>query len=276
MARWVGGVLVLALAGLFLARFVVHPVRDAWTLVAANGDGSITWLRLSTSNTGLFADELTTRLVIVPPTGRGVEQRAVRGNGVLDAEGATAGPDQLRHTGDTWRFVLGGDAVQARGHVRGASVDCPPTAGEVAGIVEFQPDGITLDGGGLVVRSHAEGTRDGTVLYVPDRSVQVVVDPDAPCPAWWRDGPESWAGEPGPWSFDGDRASIELGPRRWTMRITRMGTVLPAMEGALPVEQALARLAGFSPPPEALNRVLVDPGDGRRLPGLLLRRDRAL
>lgn len=276
MARWVGAVAVIAVVGLVLARFLVHPVRDAWTLVAANGDGSITWLRLSTGNTGLFADELTTRLVIVPPTGSGVEQRAVRGNGVLDTTGAEAGPDEIRRVGDGWRFVLGGDAVQARGHVRGASPDCPPTAGEAAGIVEFEPDGITLDGGALVVRSHAEGIREGAVLYVPDRSVQVVVDPDAPCPAWWRVGAESWAGEPGPWSFDGERASIQLGPRRWTMRITRMGTVLPAMEGTLAIERALAHLAGFSPPPETLNRVLVDPGDGRRLPGLLLRRDRAL
>lgn len=277
MRRWTLSVVVGLVVLLVVAAATVAPARDAWVLVAAAGDGSVAWLRFASGNTGLFADALTTRLVIVPPAGRGLEQRAQRGGAVEEDGGLVAGPDGFRRVGAGWAATVGGDVVQARVTVRGARDDtCPPAPGVVSGVVEFEPDGLTLDGGALVVRTHAVGAEVGYALYVPDRAAQVVVDPLAACPAWWRVGDAAWSGEPGAWTGDPTTMTIQLGARFVKVRTTRLGVDLEPFAGLLLPERLAMAAVGFGPPSEQLRRVLVDVGDGAARAGLLLVRDRAL
>lgn len=254
--------LAAAALGFGLARIAVTPHRESWTLVAVNADTAIVLARLSQGNTGLFGDQVTARLTMLPARGPILEHRAIDGPGTLDETGVRAGTDSLVEADGEWRLRLDGDTLRARVVVRGAENSCPPRPGEVQGVIEAgsgaqsagEPLGLTLAGTGVVVRTAATGAVGGSALYVIAPDFAAAVDPLAACSAWVRSGDREWAGKAAP--ID-ESDHVSLGP--WVLRLRRwQDTVVqePLGHTLLP-ERMLSRLAGFAAPRLTITRTTV-------------------
>lgn len=246
--------------GLGLAWIAVSPHREAWTLVAVNADGAVVLARLSQGNTGLFHEQVTARLAVLPARGPVLEHRAIDGPGTLDETGVRAGPDALVAEDGEWRLRLDGDTLRARVVVRGGEMSCPPEPGEVQGIIEAgtgaqsagEPLGITLTGTGVVVRTAASGAVRDSAFYVIAPDFAAGVDPLAQCPAWVRAGERGWAGKAAP--IDDQ---VSLGP--WVLSVRRWqdSVVQEPLAHTLFPERLLSRLVGFASPRLTLTRATV-------------------
>lgn len=265
------GVAVLV-AGALAARLLVVPRVEAWTLVGADADGAIVWTELAVANTGLLRDQLTTRLLVLPGAASAIEHRAQWGSATVGDGGIVATPDQLAATPEGWELRVGGGGLAARIRASGAAAGCPPTPGELGGMVEDRIEGRLVTGPGLVMRTRTEGHAVGTAVYVVADGFAAAVDPFAACPAWVRGGDEAWTGDAAP--FDLARVSaLTLGAWTFTFRSAGDAVVHDGWAHALGVERAAAALLGYAPPVTEARRVVVrveGPGGPRIAPGFVL------
>jgi hypothetical protein len=273
-ARWGVGVGLGLLVTQAAVRLGVTPRADAWALVSADADGALFWSELSISNTGLLADQLTTRVLLLPAGPGSIEHRAQWGTGVVGEHGVEGGADALVRSPGGWELRVGGDGLGARAHAAGADAGCPPLVGEVAGMVEDRVDGRLLSGPGVVVRTRAEGHPVGTALYVLGQGVAASIDALADCPAWIRVGDEVWTGQASVFTAARTTA-LTLGS--WTLTFRSIGDpiVHDAWAHALPAERAIASAFGFRAPVHEARRAMVrveGPGIDRPAPALVLRR----
>lgn len=261
MSAW----LALGALGLVVARVAVHPRQDAWMLVAAGRDDSVLVAQSTVANTGVFAEQLTTRIALLRADGAPLAHRAVAGPARLDDAGVHGALDGLEATGDgAWELRVDGAAMRVRGRLRGAETGCPPQPGRLTGVLDI-PDpsasgeGSRLDGPAVLARLHRDGGPIASAaLYAVDPAGALALDPLADCPGYLvLDGratalPDTWlapdeAGELD-LTLDGHRVRVEPGRRSW---------VEEGFEGALLPEAWLARAVGYHEPSVTLQRVRV-------------------
>ncbi len=268
--------------GWALAVTSLSPRRDAWTLVGTSADTSIILARLSVANTGLFADQLTSRVVVIPPTGTPLEYRSIEGPGSIDAAGARAGAVAIEQHGSDWSIRTAGETLHSRLRVADSPTSCPPTPGRLAGVVEAGDAdnagaalGLTVDGSGILVRTRAQDSvRDGA-LYVLTPEFSLGLDGLSDCPAWLIDGERRWTGAAMPLPVvDGEDLELGVGPlvilvHPWIDAVTQH-----SLSHTLVAERVLAWMVGFPPPRATVRRatVTVQGRDGKRIGVLIERR----
>lgn len=265
----------IALVAYAAIRTFVVPVVDAWSVIGADADGAIVWASLATSNTGFLDDQLTTRLMVIPPSLETIEHRAQWGPSTFGDDGVAGGADSLRPSAQGWELRIGGEGLGARLGLEGAKPGCPPEIGRMGGMVEDGVDGRLVTGPAVVVRSHAEGARRGAALYAFGADVSVGIDAGSDCPAWVRTPDRSWTGAAVDFPVARDVA-LELAEFTVSFRSAQRGLPHDEWAHASAPERAIARLFGFPPPVTELTRVVVRIEHGGKTtlaPGVVLRWD---
>ncbi|MEN9785672.1 MAG: hypothetical protein RLZZ299_936 [Pseudomonadota bacterium] len=274
-----GGVGALVLVTLGLALRLGAPVREASVLIAANADGGVATLRVSTANTGLVDPVATVRLAFLPADAPPLAHRATRLPTRVDEDGVAAPPDSLRREGNTWSATIGGEGLQARLTLRAAGDDprgCPVALGPIAGTIEDGRAGQTFDGSALIVRTRARFGARATALYAVGPTLALGLDPHGTCPAFVRGSGVAWTGPaPGaPPERPGE--SAVLGPVRITVEARTDAVALEPLDHVTAPERWLGRLAGLRPTFVRRARVRVRgptlPEDGVALPAVLYAR----
>lgn len=279
MARWVSGWLLLAALGLFAARFVVQAEREAWLFLGSDRNGSFVVARYDVANTGLFADQLTTRLAVLRDGGSPIAHRSISGPALLDADGVHGALDFFERKESGWEWAMGGDSLIAQGRTD-AEATCPPRLGSFNAIVDVPDEGgrggdsHTLQGRAVLARTRALGNVSGGALYAFDGANVIGLDPLAECPGFLLLGAESSRVET-PWippdpdptfslTVAGHRLDVRLEPRRFTEG---------ALDHALFAERWLAWGAGFRTPTITLLRARVRVDGAPPWNGLVILRD---
>lgn len=273
VGRFLAAAVGLLVAGWAVARVglvVSPPVREAWSVIAVGLDTNVLLARLSVSDTGFYADQLTTRLFLLRQEGATIEHRATWGPAALDDAGVASGPDRLsRHAGG-WDLRLGGDAVQVSGVVAGGEPSCPPEVGFLTASLGLSSNGATstFEGGELVrgpavvVRTMARGRVEGSALYVLGNGASIGVDPLATCPAWAQVAGRGWSGPALPLA-GAERGSVQVGPWRVQWRATAAEGASNGLDHVGLFERFAAIAVGWPAPTLRLVRVNVRvSGDG--------------
>ena len=263
MGRWVAICMLAGLAVVALSRFFLTPVRDSWQVVVGESDGSITILRFTVANTGLFANEETTRVAVVRDDNFPLEHRAVGGPGVIDSAGVHGTADTLERDGNEWAWQLSGDAMRSAGHVSEQGEPCPGKAGSGSGFLDVPnftsqaAEGGLVRGPAMVFRTSEPGPGRGAALYAMSSAGALFVDPAGHCPAWITLGDERWSGEVAPIDPLQTGAEIHFGPHTVVVRpgerFVRQGPETTTLLG----ERWLAWLAGNPLPSVVIRSVLV-------------------
>jgi hypothetical protein len=279
MARWVVGWLLVAALGLLAARLAVQPERDAWLFLGASREGSFVVARYDVANTGLFAEQLTTRLAVLRDAGSPLAHRTISGPARIDGDGVHGALDTMSHTGGTWEWNMVGESLSAIARTD-AEASCPPRVGTFTAIVDLadeggrRGDGQTLVGRAILARTHAVGNVSGGALYALNGEDALGLDPLAECPGFFIQGAESVTVEL-PWIPPGPERAFSLAVAghhidvRLEQRPFREGT----LDHALLAERWLAWVVGFRSPSIALQRVRVRVDGSPAWGGVLILRD---
>lgn len=277
MVRWVAGWLGLAAVALVVARFTIEPHVESWLLVGATSDESIVVARYSVSNTGLFADQLTTRLALLRADAAPIAHRAIAGPAQVDDSGIHGALDRIEHDGDAWSWHIAGDSLVGNGVLTGAGAGCPTAPGAVLGFVHL-PDGlgaegeaIPLRGSAVVVRTSARGNASGSALYAFDPNGVLGLDPLGACPGFLSVNGVATTGAP-PWippepdesftlNFAGHHLSVRVGKHE--IEETPLTTTL------LP-ERWLAAAVGYQLPSSRVVRARVSIDEQRPWSAVLI------
>lgn len=266
--------LALAALGYAAIHVGVVPRSEAWALVGADADGAVLWTWLSVGNTGLLDNQLTTRLLLLPPGPGEIEHRASWGPTTLGDDGVQGGADALVEVADGWELRVGGEGLGARIQARGAAPGCPPEVGEMLGIVEDRVDGRVLSGPAIVTRTRMEGHVEGAALYVLGEGFAAAIEPTSECPAWVRAGDRTWTGAAT--TFDVARGTaLQMGDWTLTFRSAGDAVVQDGWSHVLPAERWLALVFGFRPPRTEARRAVLrveGPGVATLAPALVLHR----
>jgi len=265
---------VAAVVGYAAIRFGVVPSAEAWSLVGADADGAMLWTTLSVGNTGLLDDQLTTRVMILPPGPDLLEHRAVWGPTILADDGVRSGPDALVAVPGGWELRVGGDGLGARVQARGAVAGCPPEVGRMAGVIEDRIDGRVLSGPAVVVRTAVAGHAEGAALYVLGTTFAAAIEPTSDCPAWVRTPTATWTGAASAFPVARGTA-LTLGD--WTLTFRSAGEAMTqdGWSHVLSGERLVAQAFGFAPPLTDVRRAVVrvdGPGAGVLAPALVIER----
>ncbi len=244
--------------------WIAPPEREAWTLIGITTDTTALYARLSTSSTGFYDGQVTTRLAALPPQSFVVEHRAMLGPAEGGEDGIVSGSDGLTRSGGSWKLRIGGNNVQVRATSTPSHPpirECPPETGKLAGVLGVGDGGdasgaLLLDGRAVVVHTLAVGEVSNEALYVLGPGFAAGVDPLADCPAWVISGTEEWVGE-APELPEGSEGDVQLGP--WTLHIRRLGEPLrmDSHGHLLPIERWAATLVGWREAHQRLQRVTV-------------------
>lgn len=279
MGRWVAFCLAVGVVALMAARFAIMPERDSWQLVAGGADGTITIVRFTIANTGLLANEETTRVAVVRDDNFPLDHRAIGGPGQIDESGIHGTADRLILDNGTWKWSIQGDAMRSAGSVTGQAERCSVGAGNAIGFLDVPnfsaqaAEGGLLRGPALVFRTVERGRIEGSALYAMSAAGSLFVDPAGECPAWIQVGGTQWSGEvvlspPESGAFD-----LKFGPHSVSVRpgerFARQGPESTTLVG----ERLLAWAAGFPLPSVIFRsvRVTVD-GAPAGWSGVLVRR----
>lgn len=276
---------LLALVGVRIALVVAPPAREAWALIGVSVDRSVLYVRLSTSSTGFYDHQVTTRLAALPTQSFAIEHRAMLGPAEGTVNGIAAGSDDLTWASGVWHLHVGGDNVQVRATLHDAPGGpegpggCPPMAGSLAGVLGVGDGGdssgaLVLDGKAVVVHTVARGVVRNRALYVLGTDFAAGVDPLADCPAWVRAGAASWSGDAPTVPQDG--GELRLGD--WILTVHREDDALrmETFGHLLGFERWAAALVGWPEPVQILQRATVTvngPGVSGPRPGLVLERE---
>lgn len=279
MGRWVGFCLALGAVALFAARFVVVPERDSWHLVVGGSDGTITVVRFTISNTGLLANEETTRVAVVRDDNVPLDHRSIGGPGRIDEHGIHGTADALNLEAGVWKWAVQGDAMRSAGSVTGQGQACGTQAGSAVGFIDVPnfsnqaAEGGLLRGPALVFRTLERGNAENSALYAVSAAGAVFLDPNSRCPAWLDIGGRQWSGAVDFSPPDSGAFDLTFGPHVVTVRpgerFARQGPEATTLLG----ERLLAWAAGFPLPSVVIRsvRVSVD-GAPASWGGVLVRR----
>ncbi len=280
MARWVAGWLLLAACGLVGARWILRPAQDTWSVVAAGRGGAMLFAQYTVANTGVFADQLTTRVVYLRPDGAPLAHRAISGPATVDAAGVHAPADRLELGPEGWDARVEGGALRLRGRVTAADGPCPASVGKLSGVLEFpdasaSSEGARLEGPALVVRTHFEGGAVASgALYAIDDSGAIILDTLSRCPGTLLlDGRA--VDVTVPWINPTPEATFTLTLRghQVVVELQERFRDEPAFDGALRAEAWLALAVGYREPHVRTQRVRVRVDDRPAWHGVLVLRD---
>ena len=263
MGRWVSWCLAAAALSLLVARFLLVPERDSWNVVVGAADGSVAVLRFTVSNTGLLANEETTRVAVVRDDNFPLEHRAVGGPGTIDTDGVHGTADTLKREGGEWSWALTGDAMRSAGRVIGQWEACTDHAGTASGFLDVPnfsaqaAEGGIVRGPCMVFRTLESGRNEGAALYAMSSSGALFMDPAGNCPAWIDIGGSRWSGSVSLSPPDFGTFDVSFGPHLVTVRpgerFVRQGPETTTLLG----ERWLALAAGFPLPSIVLRSVRV-------------------
>ncbi len=280
MVRWIATWLALALVGLAVARLVIRPAQESWWLVSAGRDDAVLVAQYTVGNTGLFADQLTTRVLLLRPDGSPLAHRAIRGPARLDGDGVHGALDTLDRTGDAWELRVEGDAMRVRARAEGLGTACPPAPGRLDGFLDIpdasaSSEGARLDGAAVLTHIRSTGTATlTTALYAVDRDGSVVIDPLAACGGFLVLDGRGAAVRTAPLPYDLDeRLDLELAGHRVVITPGRRQWTEPAFDGAFGAEALLARAVGYHEPTVTFQRVRVEVDGRTPWAGVLVVRD---
>lgn len=279
MGRWVASVVALGLVVLAAARLWVVPERDAWVIVGTARDGTVIHLRYAVGNTGVFAQQLTTRVAVLRDDLHALEHRAISGQADLDDDGALGAGDTLERRDGRWAFAVKGTGMRVQGDVA-TTTDCPPTPGRMrvlanvpGGSTELA-DGDYYEGTGFAVRTHAEGNVRGGALYAASAHGALSIDALSTCPAWLAVGGVATASSAAPVPTTERQFELRLAGHHLVVTVGPRHVVQRPHDHALLAERWLAASVGFGSPVLVLRRVRVAvDGQPERWPGLLLDRE---
>ncbi len=277
--------LLLILLGIGAVRVVLArhpPLRDTTTVYAVGSDTSILLTRLSRSDTGFIAGQLTTRVAYIEQGGAVVEHRAQYGGAQVTETGIAGGSDRLERVDRGWELRVAGGGVQVTAELRGQAETCPPTPASLNGGLGLTPENAVAPGGqvtssggmvlrasALVVHSVPRDDAPGPALYVFSPTFSAGVDPLSPCPAWVRAGELEWTGA----APEVGLGMVTLGRWRVTVKPAGPTVLLDGTAHLHRLERVLAGLVGFRPAVQELRRVSVaveGPGVSGPRTGLLL------
>lgn len=271
MKRLLGLGFLIALLGFLVLRLSVHPVRDAYWIIGNTSSLGFVIARLSTSNTGLLQDQITTRLLLLDPGQIPLEHRA-QGLSLPVAQGLSTPTDTLLPTKDGWELRIGGSALAGRIHLR-QTEGCGQAAGNLDGFLGYDKDIRRVDGLGTLVHTQAMGNVSNRALYVFGTRFSAGIDPLSDCPAWWHDAQGAGQGD-APSLPGNDTFQVTLGGHTLQVEVLE-GVVLQSFLHVLPMERWAATIAGFPEPYLYARRALVHV-EGETLVGVLLQRGRRL
>lgn len=281
MARWVGGWLLVAILVLAAARFVVRPERDAWLFIGVGRVGTVLVARYDVANTGLFAEQLTTRLAYLHDEGSPLAHRTISGPARLDDDGVHGALDLIERGTDGWSWSMGGDAFSAQARTS-AEPGCPPRPGRFTAVIDVPhasghgSDGRTAQGTAVVVRTRAVGNVSGGALYALDGEGAVGLDPLSSCPGFFILGDQAVQVET-PWIPPNPERNFTLSVagHELAVRTERGEHHEPALDHTLLPERWLAWAVGFRTPMITLKRVKVRVDGRPPWNGVLILRDHA-
>ena len=280
MARWVAGWLLLAACGVLAARWALRPVQDTWSVVAVGRGGSVLIAHYTVSNTGLFADQLTTRVVYLRPNAAPLAHRAISGPATLDQTGVHAPADRVELSEAGWDARVDGSGLRLRGRITATSGPCPSSVGKLSGVLEFpdasaSSEGARLEGPAVVVRTHFEGGAVASgALYALDHSGAIVLDNLSPCPgAFVLDGVAVAITPPWISPTPAESFVLTLAGHRVAVELQGRFRDEPGFDGTLLAEAWLARAAGYQEAHVRSQRVRVRVDARPPWTGVLLLRD---
>lgn len=280
MARWVSLCLVAAALGLVAARFAIRPERESWLVISAGPDDSVVVLDYTVANTGLFADQLTTRATLLRRDASPLAHRAIAGPATLDDAGVHGTLDGVEHDATGWNWRVEGDAMRVRGSARDAEAGCPPTVGHAVGILDMpdeaagQGEGVSLDGAAIVARTHAVRNEAGAALYAVSRTGALALDPRGVCPGFLTVDGVPATGTP-PWIAPDpdDDFDLDFGGHHLTVTLAKHPYVDDPAANTLLPERWLAFAAGYRLPRTTLRRVHVSVDGAVPWTGVLVLRE---
>jgi hypothetical protein len=272
-------------AGFFLGVLALRlmtwnaPAREGWWIVGTTSSLGALVVRLSSSDSGLLRNQITTRMLLLEP---GIEPLEHRAQGLQQPElpFLSTDMDHLSVDKEGWNLsVSGGSSVSARVQVlRQAPCGDQPGgkgAGRLSGVLRYgnlegEGDVRRVQGWGVVVHTHARGRVHNRALYVLDAGFSAGVDPLADCPAWWNSADGTvWSGEP-PDVPGGEHFELQLGGKWLQVRVGRVST-LDAFGHLLSMERVVSSLAGLPPPILGIRRAIASV-DGQAHAAILLER----
>ncbi|GDX83232.1 hypothetical protein LBMAG42_50430 [Deltaproteobacteria bacterium] len=270
MVRWVAGWLVLGAIVLGVARLTVVPRVESWLLIGATRDESIVVARYSVSNTGLFADQLTTRLALLRADAAPIAHRSIAGPAQVDGAGVHGALDRIEREGDAWNWHIAGDSLVGNGVISGSAAGCPTAPGELLGFLHL-PDGlgaegeaIPLRGTAVAVRTGARGNAIGSALYAFDQNGVLGLDPLGECPGFLTLDGIAAAGAP-PWipPVPDERFTLNFAGHVLEVRVGKHEIEETPLTTTLLPERWLAAAVGYHLPSSRVVRARVTI-DGRR------------
>ncbi len=264
MVRWVVGWLAGAAAIVGLARVSLRPMQESWMVVGASADESVFVAQFAVGNTGVFADQLTTRVTLLRDDGSPVAHRSIAGPARIDDDGVHHTLDALEWTGHGFTWRVTGAELNSRGEVSAARSGCPETAPTMNGLLHLPDDvgskgaAVKLRGPAIVTRTLARGNVSGGALYAFDQRGVLGLDPLAACQAFLVLGGAVAAGTP-PWIPPDPEEEFELNFAGHTIhvRVGRHELQERAADTTLFPERWLAAAAGYHVPSLRLVRARV-------------------
>ena len=278
MVRWVGAWLLVAAVGLVAARALVRPERRSWMIVSVSRDETVAVQRFTVGNTGLFRDQLTTRVAVLSSTVAPLVHQAIAGPATLDDAGVHGALDGIERTETGFAWRVAGDSLRSRGSLTGGGPGCSDGAAAVLGVVDV-PDApgkgqnLTIDGRAFVVHTANEANANGGALYALAPAGALVLDPLASCPGLLALGTEPFTGPP-PWIPPTLDAPLDLefgGHQLHVVPGRRQVVESPEFDALLP-ERWLASLVGYHVPTTVIRRVHVSVDGASAWTGVLVLR----
>ncbi len=260
-----------------MARLTIQPHLESWTLVGATSDESILVARYTVSNTGLFADQLTTRLALLRPDAAPIAHRSIAGPAQIDASGVHDALDRIERSGDDWTWHLSGDSLVGTGTLAGSAAGCPTAPGSLLGFVHL-PDGvgaegeaIPIRGSAVVVRTSAEGNASGSALYAFDPNGVLGLDPLGACPGFLALDGAATRGAP-PWipPDPEDTFTLNFAGHVLTVRLGKSEVEESPITTTLLPERWLAAAVGYTLPSSRVVRARVWIDDRRPWSAVLI------
>lgn len=264
MVRWVVAWLAGAAAIVGVARVALRPVQESWMVVGASADESVFVAQFSVGNTGLFDDQLTTRVTLLRDDGSPVAYRSIEGPAKLDDEGVHHSLDALEWTGSGFAWRVTGTDLRSRGDVSATRSGCPEQSPTMNGLLHL-PDEVgskgnvvKLRGPAIVTRTVARGNVSGGALYAFDQRGVLGLDPLGTCPGFLVLGGATDTGTP-PWIPPNPEENFELNFAGHTIqvRVGRHELEERAADTTLLPERWLAAAAGYRVPSLRLVRARI-------------------
>ncbi len=261
-------VLLLLVIGLLRLGLRNEPLREAEWLIGSTASLGLVMARISSAQSGLLREQLSTRLLLLEPNLIPMEYRSW---GLPIAPYQTGREGWVEEADRCRLLVQSGESLNGRLELAGTERQRPLRMEGVLrfGELEGMGDLRRISGWGLRTKTIARGAVHNRALYVVGANFALGVDPLAQPEAWWwRDG-ERWEGSAPPLP-EGAPLTVTVGGIVLQVRVPTT-VELDTMPQLLTGERWVSSLLGFPPPVHDVHRVVAT-FDGGAVVGLLLDR----